>query len=40
MIMRLKFFNDNPNVVLIVAPGYEFFSAKCIKFPLKVMEGN
>ena len=40
MIMRLKFFNDNPNVVVIVAPGYEFFSAKFIKFPLKVMEGN
>ena len=40
MIIQLRFFNYKPNVVVIVAPGYEFFSAKCIKFRLKVMEGN
>ena len=29
MIMQLKYFHDSLNFVVIVAPGREFFSAKC-----------
>ena len=38
MIMRLKYFNNNLNIVVILAPGYEFFSAKCVHFPLTFTE--
>ena len=34
----VKNFHDSLNIVLILAPGREFFSAKCVKFPLKIME--
>ena len=28
MNIELKYFHDRPNIVVILAPGYEFFSAK------------
>ena len=34
MIIRLKYFHDNLNIVVILAPGREFFTAKCAQFPL------
>ena len=34
MIIRFKHFYDRLNIVLILAPGYELFSAKCAQFPL------
>ena len=33
MIKRLKYFHDNINIVVILAPGSEVFSAKCVQFP-------
>ena len=38
MIIRLKSFHDSLNIVVILAPGNKFFSAKCAKFPLTLME--
>ena len=29
MFLRLKYFHDSLNTVVILAPGREFFSAKC-----------
>ena len=34
MIKRLKYFHDGLNIVVIFAPGREFFSAKFAQFPL------
>ena len=38
MIKRLKHFHVSLNIVLILAPGYEFFCAKYGQFPLTFME--
>ena len=40
MIIPLKYFHDNLNIVVILAPGCEFFTAKCIQFPLTFTELN
>ena len=34
IIIGSKFFDDNLNFELILAPGCEFLSAKCAQFPL------
>ena len=34
MITQLKYFYDTRNIVVILAPGHEFFPAKCAQFPL------
>ena len=36
--MRLKYFRDSLNIVVILAPALEFFSAKNSQFPLAVTE--
>ena len=38
MLVRFKYFHDSLNIVLILAPGREFFCAKCVQFPLKFTE--
>ena len=38
MIKRLKHFHDGLNIVEVLAPGREFFSAKCAQFPLTFTE--
>ena len=38
MIIRLKSFHDSLNITLILAPSYEFFCAKCVRFPLTFTE--
>ena len=42
--MFLKCFYDNTidslNIVVILAPGHEFFSTKCAQFPLTFLEEN
>ena len=38
MIKTLKYFHDSLNIVVIFAPGREFFSAKCAQFPLAFTE--
>ena len=38
MIIRLKYFHDNLEIVVILASGCEFFSAKCAQFPVKFTE--
>ena len=38
MIIRLKYFCDRLNIVVILAPGHAFFSVKCAKFPLTFTE--
>ena len=38
--MKLKYFNDSLNIVVILAPGRDFFSAKCVQFPLTFTERN
>ena len=38
MVIRLKRFHDNLNIVVILAAGREFFSAKCAQFPLAFAE--
>ena len=38
MIIQLKYFHDSLNIVVILAPDREFFSAKCVRFPLTFME--
>ena len=38
MINPFKYFHDSVNIVLILAPGCEFFSAKCVLFPLTFAE--
>ena len=36
--MRLKYFHDNLNIVVILAPGLEVFSAKFAQFPSAFQE--
>ena len=38
MIIGLKYFHDNLNIVVILAPGREFFSVKYVQFPLTFIE--
>ena len=38
IIIGSKFFDDNLNFELILAPGCEFLSAKCAQFPLTFMK--
>ena len=38
MIIRLKYFHDSLNIVVILAPGREFCSVKCVQFPLTFIE--
>ena len=38
MRIQLKYFHDSLNIVVILAPGCEFFSTKCAHFPLIFME--
>ena len=38
MIIRLEHFRDSLNIVMILAPGHEFISAKGAQFPLTFME--
>ena len=38
MIIQLIYFYDSLNIVVILAPGREFFSAKCAQFPLTFTE--
>ena len=41
MIIRLKYFNDSPNIVFILAPSREFFCANCsISFNIYGMKLN
>ena len=40
MKIRLKYFHDTLKIVVILAPGSKFFSAKCVQFSLTFMEGN
>ena len=40
MIVRFKHFFDSLNIVLILVPGCEFFSAKCVPFPLTFTDWN
>ena len=40
MTLRLKYFHDSLNIVAILASGCEFFSAKCVEFPLIFKELN
>ena len=40
MIIRLKYFHDSLNIVVILDPGPEFFSAKCAQFLLTFTELN
>ena len=34
MITRLKYFPDNLNIAVILAPGRKFVSPKCVQFSL------
>ena len=34
MMARLKYFHDSLNIIVILTPGSEFFSAKYAQFPL------
>ena len=38
--MQLKYFHDSRNIVVIVAPGCESFSTKCVQLPLTFTEEN
>ena len=38
MIIRLKYFRDNLNIVVILAPARGFFSTKYAQFPLTFTE--
>ena len=38
MIIRLKYFHDSLSIVVIIATGREFFSAKCAQFLLTFAE--
>ena len=40
MIIRFKHFNDCLNIVVILAAGCEFMSAKFAQFPLTFTEWN
>ena len=34
MIMRFKHFHDRLNILVILAPGFEFLRGKCVQFPI------
>ena len=34
----IKYFHDSLIIVVILAPGHEFFYAKCVQFPLTFTE--
>ena len=34
----IKLFQFSLNFVVILAPGHDFFSAKCVQFPVTFME--
>ena len=36
MIIRLKYFHESQNIIVMLPPGREFFCAKCAQFPLKL----
>ena len=36
--ITIKYFNNSINIVVILAPGHEFLSAKCVQFPLTFTE--
>ena len=36
--IRLKYFHGSLNIVVILCPVCEFFSAKCVQFPLAFTE--
>ena len=36
--IQLKYFHDSLNIVVILAPGCESFSTKCVQLPLKFTE--
>ena len=38
MVIRLKYFHDSLNIVVILAPGPELFLAKSAQFPLTFTE--
>ena len=38
MIIRSKYFHNSLNIVMILARGREYFSAKCTQFPLTFTE--
>ena len=38
MIIQFKLFNDSLNIVVILAPGCEFFCAKCAQYSLTFNE--
>ena len=38
MIIRLKYFQGSPNIVVISAPGHDVFFAKCAQFPFTFTE--
>ena len=38
MKILLKCFQNNLNIAAILAPGPEFFSLKCVQFPLAFTE--
>ena len=38
MVIQLKYFHESLNIVVILAYGHEFVSAKCAQVSLKVME--
>ena len=38
MIIPFKYFYDSLNIAVILAPGCEFFSAKCDEFSLTFTE--
>ena len=40
MIKWLKHFDDSLNIVVILAPGRGYLSAKCSQSPLTLMEYN
>ena len=40
MIIFFKHFHDSLSIVVILAPGCEFFSAKCAQLQLTFTEGN
>ena len=38
IMTQLKYFHDSPNFVVILSPGRQFFSTKCVCFPLTFKE--
>ena len=38
MIIQFKYLHESLNIVVVLAPGCEYFSAKCAQFFLAFME--